>query len=173
MVDNQQVNLQIWDTAGQEKFQSLGYAFYRGADSCALVFDITNHKSFENLAMWKKGFIENASPGDVSTYPFVVIGNKLDKEVNRQVSTAEARQWCKDNGDIPYYETSALENISVDSAFIEMAKSALKRGSQNALFSLPESIGGAGGAIKLNNFEDRGGAGKGGASKKKKNGGCC
>ena len=54
-----------------------------------------------------------------------------------------------------------------------MAKTALKRGSQNALFSLPESIGGAGGAIKLNNFEDRGGAGKGGAGKKKKNGGCC
>ena len=53
MVDNQQVNLQIWDTAGQEKFQSLGYAFYRGADSCALVFDITNHKSFENLSKWR------------------------------------------------------------------------------------------------------------------------
>ena len=32
----------IWDTAGQEKFQSLGYAFYRGADCCALVYDITN-----------------------------------------------------------------------------------------------------------------------------------
>ncbi len=87
MVDNQQVNLQIWDTAGQEKFQSLGYAFYRGADSCALVFDLTNHKSFENLAMWKKGFVDNASPNDPATFPFVVIGNKLDKEVNRQVTT--------------------------------------------------------------------------------------
>ncbi len=55
-----------------------------------------------------------------------------------------------------------------------MAKTALKRESSNNLFSLPESIGGAGGAIKLNNFEDRGGAGgKGGAGKKKKNGGCC
>lgn len=54
-----------------------------------------------------------------------------------------------------------------------MAKSALKRGNQNALFSLPESIGGAGGAIKLNNFEDRTSAGRGGAGKKKKNGGCC
>jgi Ras-related protein Rab-7A len=150
----------------------LGYAFYRGADSCALVFDITNHKSFENLAMWKKGFVENASPTDPATYPFVVMGNKLDKEMSRQVTSAEARQWCKDNGDIPYFETSAIENISVDNAFIEMAKSALKRESQSQLFSLPESIGGAGGAIKLNNFEDRGGAGRYGPAKKKK-GGCC
>ena len=42
LIDNTVVTLQIWDTAGQEKFQSLGYAFYRGADCCALCYDITN-----------------------------------------------------------------------------------------------------------------------------------
>ena len=41
-VDGQTVTLQIWDTAGQEKFQSLGFAFYRGADCCALCYDLTN-----------------------------------------------------------------------------------------------------------------------------------
>lgn len=56
---------------------------------------------------------------------------------------------------MPYYETSALENISVDQAFIEMAKMAIKRESQNQVFALPESIGGAGGAIKLNKQEDQ------------------
>ena len=172
MVDNQQVNLQIWDTAGQEKFQSLGYAFYRGADSCALVFDLTNQKSFDSLAKWKDGFLQNAGPNDPQTYPFVVIGNKCDREQNRVVTQQAARQWCRENGDIPYFETSAIENISVDNAFIEMAKSALKRESQNALFNLPDTIGGAGGAIKLNNFEDRRGDG-GKGSKKKKKGGCC
>ena len=83
MIDNQQVNLQIWDTAGQEKFQSLGYAFYRGADSCALVFDITSQKSFDSLAKWKEGFLTHSAPNDPATYPFVVLGNKLDKEANR------------------------------------------------------------------------------------------
>lgn len=175
MIDNQQVNLQIWDTAGQEKFQSLGYAFYRGADSCALVFDLTSQKSFDSLTKWREGFLQNAAPNDPQTYPFVVIGNKVDQESKRQVTSQAARQWCKEHGDIPYYETSALENISVDNAFVEMAKSSLKRESQNAIFSLPESIGGAGGAIKLNNFEDRhgaGGAGKGSSGKKKKSS-CC
>jgi Ras-related protein Rab-7A len=46
------VVVQVWDTAGQERFQSLGVAFYRGADACILVYDITDSKSFDNLASW-------------------------------------------------------------------------------------------------------------------------
>ena len=90
MIDNAVVTLQIWDTAGQEKFQSLGYAFYRGADCCALVYDITNSKSFENLDKWKDGFIENAGPDDPKTFPFVLIGNKVDREPERKVDTKRA-----------------------------------------------------------------------------------
>lgn len=78
VVDNTVVTLQIWDTAGQEKFQSLGYAFYRGADCCALVYDITKSQSFDNLGRWKAGFIENAGPSDPHSFPFVCLGNKLD-----------------------------------------------------------------------------------------------
>ena len=131
MIDNTVVTLQIWDTAGQEKFQSLGYAFYRGADCCALVYDITNGKSFENLSKWKDGFIENAGPDDPKTFPFVLLGNKIDKEPDRKVDTKKAQQWCKENGDILYYETSATEGISVNEAFIEMAKMAIKREASN------------------------------------------
>ncbi len=90
MIDNTLVTLQIWDTAGQEKFQSLGYAFYRGADCCALVYDITNGKSFENLSKWKDGFIEHAGPDDAKSFPFVLLGNKLDKESDRKVDTKRA-----------------------------------------------------------------------------------
>ena len=41
VVNNTIVTVQIWDTAGQEKYHSIGYAFYRGADCCAITFDIT------------------------------------------------------------------------------------------------------------------------------------
>ena len=54
--------LQLWDTAGQEKFQSIGIAFYRQTNSCVLVFDITNKASFDALAKWKKDFLDNAAP---------------------------------------------------------------------------------------------------------------
>jgi Ras-related protein Rab-7A len=155
MVDNQQVTLQLWDTAGQEKFQSLGYAFYRGADSCALVFDLTSQKSFDALSNWKEGFIKNAGPNDPATYPFVLVGNKVDRTEHRQVSKEAIQTWCRQNGDMPYYEASALQNISVEDAFVDMVKLALKRASNEQVFSLPDTIGGAGGAIKLNNFEDR------------------
>lgn len=154
MIDNSVVTLQIWDTAGQEKFQSLGYAFYRGADCCALVYDITNQKSFENLTKWRDGFIEHAAPQDPNSFPFVLIGNKIDREADRKVQASKAEQWCKQNGNIPYYEASAKENVSVDESFVEMAKMALKRESQNQIF-MPESISGAGGAIKLNKQDDQ------------------
>ena len=90
MINDTIVTLQIWDTAGQEKFQSLGYAFYRGADCCALVYDITNAKSFEALGRWKDGFIEHAGPDDAKAFPFVLLGNKLDKENERKVDAKRA-----------------------------------------------------------------------------------
>ena len=68
----------------------MGYAFYRGADCCALVYDITNAKSFENLDKWRDGFIENAAPSDPKTFPFVLLGNKLDREHERKVQGTRA-----------------------------------------------------------------------------------
>lgn len=55
---------------------------------------------------------------------------------------------------MPYFETSARENVSVDDCFVEMAKMAIKRESENQVFNLPDTIGGAGGAIKLNQKDD-------------------
>merc|ERR1711959_634568 len=55
--DQRLVTMQLWDTAGQERFQSLGVAFYRGADACALVFNLTEKKTFENLNTWREEFL--------------------------------------------------------------------------------------------------------------------
>merc|ERR1712217_5140 len=53
MIGDNTVTLQIWDTAGQQRFQSLGVAFYRGADCCVLVYDLTVPKTFESLDSWR------------------------------------------------------------------------------------------------------------------------
>jgi GTPase SAR1 family protein len=82
-----------------------------------------------------------------------LIGNKIDRESERKVMTAKGEQWGKQNNDIPYYETSAKDNISVDEAFVEMAKIALKRENSNSII-MPDTIGGAGGAIRLNPREE-------------------
>eukprot|EP01117_Protostelium_nocturnum_P003889 TRINITY_DN15150_c0_g1_i1.p1 TRINITY_DN15150_c0_g1~~TRINITY_DN15150_c0_g1_i1.p1 ORF type:complete len:207 (+),score=61.31 TRINITY_DN15150_c0_g1_i1:120-740(+) len=126
MVDDKLVTNQIWDTAGQERFQSLGVAFYRGADCCVLVFDVNVAKSFERIDNWREEFLSQAAPTNPDTFPFVLIGNKIDLE-NRAVTEKRARAWCAANGNIPYFETSAKDATNVDQAFLTIAKNALSQ----------------------------------------------
>lgn len=141
MIDDKLVTLQIWDTAGQERFQSLGVAFYRGADACILVYDITQPKSFESLDSWREEFLVQASPPDIENFPFVVLGNKVDRESDRRVPKAKAQTWCKSKGSTPlrYFETSAKEAVQVEAAFQEAAQLALAQENTEADF-LPETI---------------------------------
>ncbi|WEW60989.1 Ypt/Rab-type GTPase Rab7 [Emydomyces testavorans] len=126
LVDDRLVTMQLWDTAGQERFQSLGVAFYRGADCCVLVYDVNNSKSFENLDSWRDEFLIQASPRDPESFPFVVLGNKVDvDESKRMISTKRASTYCQSKGNIPYFETSAKEAINVEQAFEVIAKVAL------------------------------------------------
>ena len=92
-VGNTNVTLQIWDTAGQEKYNSINFTFYRGTDCCILVFDLNNEESFENLEKWKREFLQKANPKNHRTFPFVVIGNKTD--LYRRVDEGQAREWCR------------------------------------------------------------------------------
>ena len=112
--------LQIWDTAGQERFKSLRTPFYRGADCCLLVFGIDDEQSFRNLTMWKKEFLYYADVADPEHFPFVVVGNKVDVGA-RQVRSEDAEAWCKANGGLAYFETSAKEAIKVEQAFLAAA----------------------------------------------------
>ena len=69
-------------------------AFYRGADCCVLVYDVNNAKSFENLDNWRDEFLIQAGPQDPDTFPFVVLGNKIDVDEgnSRVVRPGRARR---------------------------------------------------------------------------------
>jgi len=142
MIDDKLVTLQIWDTAGQERFQSLGVAFYRGADACILVYDITSEKSFDQLTTWRTEFLSQANPRDPENFPFVVIGNKVDKDAERRVPKSKATQWCKSKGPKPitYFETSAKDAIKVEAAFLEAAQMALQQEVPDSQVFIPETI---------------------------------
>ncbi|KAL6504194.1 hypothetical protein OROGR_026117 [Orobanche gracilis] len=134
-IDDRLVTLQIWDTAGQERFQSLGVAFYRGADCCVLVYDVNVMRSFDTLDNWHEEFLKQiwrlhmlkANPPDAKTFPFILLGNKMDIDGgnSRVVSEKKAKEWCASKGNIPYFETSAKEDYNVDPAFLCIAKAAL------------------------------------------------
>uniref|UniRef100_A0A6B2LI28 Ras-related protein Rab-7b n=1 Tax=Arcella intermedia TaxID=1963864 RepID=A0A6B2LI28_9EUKA len=121
------VTLQLWDTAGQERFHCLNRSFYRGADCCVLVFDVNLEPSFKNIENWYSSFNEQASIDVPLNFPFLVIGNKVDMgEEARAVSTKKAQEWCRERGDILYFETSAKEAINIDQAFRAVAQKAVQ-----------------------------------------------
>lgn len=128
ILDDRKVVMQIWDTAGQERFQSLGVAFYRGADCCVLMYDVNNNKSFEALEQWRDEFLIQANPSDPDSFPFVVIGNKIDVEESKRAVTAKrAQAFCAAKGNLPYFETSAKEAVGVEQAFEVIARNALQQ----------------------------------------------
>lgn len=106
------------------------------------MYDITAEKSFEQLNSWRDEFLSQASPRNPEGFPFVVIGNKVDKEPERRVPKSKATQWCKSKTDkpIPYFETSAKDAIKVESAFLEAAQMALSQETAENDVFIPDTI---------------------------------
>ena len=63
----------------------------------------------------------------MNTFPFLVMGNKVDLEENRKVSTIDAKKFCQQNGNMLFYESSAKDNFNVEVAFRELGAKAVKR----------------------------------------------
>eukprot|EP01102_Stenamoeba_stenopodia_P007636 TRINITY_DN2150_c0_g1_i1.p1 TRINITY_DN2150_c0_g1~~TRINITY_DN2150_c0_g1_i1.p1 ORF type:complete len:203 (-),score=28.76 TRINITY_DN2150_c0_g1_i1:56-664(-) len=125
-VDDHIVVLQIWDTAGQDRFKSLGTAFYRGADACVLVFDINAPKSWDNVEAWRNEFISEAGITDPVSYPFVIVGNKIDAKTDdvQSVSEKQVEAWCSEH-QVPLLFTSAKDGTNVDTLFAKVVDRAL------------------------------------------------
>ena len=86
-VQGKNVKVQIWDTAGQERFAAITSAYYRGAHAIMLVYDLTNHESFDALGSKFYPQVTTHAPENVK---LIVVGTMLDKQVDRQVSYEEA-----------------------------------------------------------------------------------
>ena len=116
-IDDQIVKLQIWDTCGQEIYQSLISNFYRNSSCAIMVYAINDKKSFENLEIWLKELRKESNP-DVKT---ILIGNKCDLESKREVSFEEAEKYSKDFNFVQFFETSAKTGFNAQKVFISAA----------------------------------------------------
>jgi small GTP-binding protein len=96
------VDVQIWDTAGQEMYRSLGPIYYRDALAAIAVFDVTNRQSFDDLGEWIDSFKCAAGSKTV----VVVVGNKIDQVGQRAVRQEEAEAMAKEHGFLCFH-TSA------------------------------------------------------------------
>jgi Ras-related protein Rab-7A len=124
LIDDKLVTVQIWDTAGQEKFNSMQGVYYKGADGCVLVYDITDPESFNDLQKWREEFVGHSGMAKPEDFPFVLLGNKSDLVAQRKVAYPKAVQYSKEKAMI-YYETSAKNGMNVKEAFEDIARKAL------------------------------------------------
>ena len=108
--------LDIWDTAGQEKYKALTKFFYKDAAVCILVYDVTRKESFQSLKdYWYSQLKENSEPDIV----IGVAGNKSDLYENEEVKEEEAREWAKEIGAV-FELTSAQNNTGINDLFLNV-----------------------------------------------------
>lgn len=118
-VDDRRVKLQIWDSAGQERFRNITTSYYRNTSGILLAYDVTDQTTFEKVGGWISEVRKHTS------VPVMLIGNKADMEDSRQVSAADGKRLA-DEQQIVFMETSAKDNTNVHDAFVELAKMLLK-----------------------------------------------
>ena len=111
------VKVQIWDTAGQDRFKSITKNYYKGAHGIILIYDVTNKKTFDNVKNWVDIIKEEVS----EKVSIILVGNKIDSNDNRKVSSQEGQGIANEYG-LPFYETSAKTGYNVDRAFNDLIK---------------------------------------------------
>jgi len=111
------VTLQVWDLAGQPRFESVRQGFYRGARGGLLLYDVTRRRTFLNVEHWKEEAFSNL-PNEI---PLVLVANKVDLEESRVIPTEEGEEYAKEQGFI-YVESSALTGENVEEAYATLCK---------------------------------------------------
>ena len=129
------VELNILDTAGQEKYDSINEMYYKQADCCLLVYDITSKVSFEAL---KTYYIPKIKENCESILKVILLGNKADLKDKREVSENEGLNLATENKYI-FMESSCKDNLNVSDAFsaiVQMTNFELKKSKKPANLKL-------------------------------------
>ena len=123
-IGEKSIKLQLWDTAGTEKFRSITTGYYRGADAAFVVFDLSAKSSYNAVGEWIENYYKYKNPD--SEKNVVLIGNKVDLVDKREVTKEEAEEYVKANN-IFYFETSAKEGNNVEECFNFIAEKLLEQ----------------------------------------------
>lgn len=119
-IDNLIFNLNIWDTAGEEKYHAMAPIFYRGAQGAVVIFDVTNRETFNRATKWFHELSQFAEGNP----KIILVGNKIDLP-NRVVSNEEATSLAQ-KYHCNFLEVSALLGTNVNEVFNSIALSIYK-----------------------------------------------
>ena len=115
--DGKMVKIQIWDTAGQDRFRSITKNYYKGAHGIILLYSVTDRKTFDNVKNWISQIKEEVS----EKVTIILVGNKIDDEEHRVVKYEEGEKMGNEFG-LKFFECSAKTGDNVDPIFEELIK---------------------------------------------------
>ena len=119
--EGKEATVQIWDTAGQDRFRAITKNYYKGAHGIILIYDVTNQKTFENVRNWVTQIRENASEKAI----IYIVGNKIDDKQNKVVTKEDGEKMAKEF-DLKFFEASAKEDINIAPTFEALVKDIYK-----------------------------------------------
>jgi len=119
MLDGEEVQIDILDTAGQENYAAIRDTYIRSGEGFLLVFDVTDAESFADLNELYEQILRVKNGG--TNIPAILVGNKIDLAEKRKVTPDEAEQKAR-SWSIRYIETSAKTKHNVDKVFCELMR---------------------------------------------------
>uniref|UniRef100_A0A8W8M8J6 small monomeric GTPase n=1 Tax=Magallana gigas TaxID=29159 RepID=A0A8W8M8J6_MAGGI len=139
VLDGEEVQIDILDTAGQEEYAAIRDNYFRSGEGFLCLFSITEQESFQATVDFREQILRVKND---DTIPFLLVGNKADLEDKRYVSVEEAQERAK-QWSVPYVETSAKTRANVDKCFydllrmIKQSKSGVRVGTINRRITAP------------------------------------
>ena len=146
------VELEIWDTAGQDQYRSVTKIYYKEAHGVILVYDITDKDSFSTLTYW----LDDLELHGNKMEERIIIGNKIDKEIDRIVSSSKAKRFAVERK-LELIECSAKTGQGIPDAFNSLIDKILHRLETDpdfkATFIQNKSLSGIGSGLSRSGIE--------------------
>lgn len=116
-INNTDIKICLWDTAGQEKFKSIIRGYFREIAGAVLMFDLTDYSSFKNIKEWLKLIEHENTCGH--KHPILLLGNKKDAGI-RNVHMYDIKE-INDDMNITYCEVSCIhdDDDTLEEVFIK------------------------------------------------------
>ena len=111
------IKVQLWDTAGQDKYRTIAKNYYKGSHGILLLYDITKLSSFDNIREWIRDIKEEVDENAI----LFLIGNKIDLTDKRIISKEKGTELAEEYK-IPFFEASAKSGENVDEIFRALYK---------------------------------------------------
>ena len=111
------IKVQLWDTAGQDRYRTIAKNYYKGSHGILLLYDVTKTNSFENIREWIRDIREEVYEKAI----IFLIGNKIDKKEDRKIQTEQGAKLAEEFN-LPFFEASAKSGENVDEIFKALYK---------------------------------------------------